>query len=79
MMKLMPVACSKGSDIASFPADDAPFHFIIGNSDRVDSRFGDAGDGQAVDGRGNNSAGFLFRFFFGFFFNAPDQEGPTRF
>ena len=40
----------EGANVATFAADDAAFHFVVGNIDRAGGRFGRVPGGIALDG-----------------------------
>ena len=63
----------KGADIAAIAADDAPFHFFIGQRYDRGADFGNVLGGDPLDGIGDDLAGALVAFGAGFSFDLADD------
>ena len=55
----------EGLDVAAFAADDAAFHFLIGEADEGGADFGGDDGGEALEGVDEDAAAFVLQFGFG--------------
>ena len=64
----------EGADVSAFAADDAAFHFVVGDADGAGGGFGGMHGGVALDGGEQDFAGFFLADFAQHFFVAEDNR-----